>query len=272
MKKSFLRRAAAIVIASGTAVGATIFGVTAATAATNDYVSFGDSFPANPGQTDAVAGKMCPVSHQNVGHKVREKTSLNLKDYSCNGTVVYMPNTPEKILLSQVEAARANNDLKDASLVTFFVGANDAMQSFPFPSQIQQDLYLNNMNQAVETVRAEAPNAKIVIVGYPEFIGTENQITCPINVAGFAPHVPAGPVKFFEDNLQDRQAAVAEANGVQFLDMKQVANVEAGLCATEGGYVSAFIDSNVGEYNMPVHLTHTGSDVFANEIVKAYNS
>lgn len=279
MKKSVFRRTAAAVAATTMAVGATIFGISSATAAPGDYVAFGDSFPANPGPTDAVndlerIGRGgCPQSGQNVGNHIAGQLGLNLKDYSCNGMVSYMPNTPERTFLTQVDHAINQGDLQNAEFVTFFLGANDAMQSFWAPNEIQDRLFIDNAKIAVDKVRSVAPNARILFVGYPEFISADpSHVACPINVSGFAPRIGAAPVKVYEDNLESRQYRASLETGTEFLHMKELANVNVGMCGDEGRLVSAFIDDNAGEYNMPNHLTHTGSKFFADHVVATYHT
>lgn len=274
MKKNTVRRTLAMVAASAMAVGASVMGAATASAALGKYVAFGDSFPANPGMTDAANGWErigaggCPQSAQNVGHHVAWQTGLELHDWSCNGTVSYMPNTPERTLLTQIDNASASGHLQGARLVTFFLGANDAMQSFWAPSEMQDQMYVDNVRAAIDRVKAESPQAQVMIVGYPEFISADpSHVACPINVGGVAPRIGAAPVKVYEDSLQHRQWRAASESGATFLNMKERVNVNVGMCGDENRLVSAFIDDNVGEYNMTNHLTHAGSIEFARAIV-----
>ena len=53
--------------------------------------------------------------------------------------------------------------------------------------------------------------------------------------------------------------------------MKDVSNVDAAMCGPDGErHMSAFLDSDTANYNMPNHLTHEGSRVVATQVANAY--
>ena len=55
---------------------------------------------------------------------------------------------------------------------------------------------------------------------------------------------------------------------VRFVDMKQVATAELGMCGKDGErHVSALIDGRPQDYTMPIHPTYAGSEAIANQIV-----
>ena len=83
--------------------------------------------------------------------------------------------------------------------------------------------------------------------------------------------MPAAPVRVLEENLQARQFGVAQATGSTFINMKDVSNVDAAMCGPDGErHMSAFLDSDTANYNMPNHLTHEGSRVVATQVANAY--
>lgn len=276
MKLSFSRRvvaAAAAVLTSAAAV-LTVSGV--AQAQPGNYVAFGDSFPANPGFTDEQndtgrPGYVCPVSETNVGHQVAQRTGLELRDYTCNGTVVYMP-TPKALNIYVDQAIERGSLDHNTKLVTFFVGANDTMQAFWAPTDIQDNMFRDSMVAAIDKVKQHTKDAKIMIIGYPEITSRDDvHFACPVNAFGFAPQVPAAPVHVVEMSLQQRQIDAANRTGVQFINMKDVSNVNVAMCGRDGErQVSAFLDSDIGTYNMTNHLTHHGSRVFGDVIANAY--
>lgn len=278
MTSTTTRRILATAAAVITAGGALLAGHAATANPGGGYVAFGDSFVANPGATDqangtgSIGANGCPVSTTNVGHNVAQRLNLELRDYSCNGTVAYVPTTPKQ-LSGYVEQAIQNGDVNHGTkLITVAVGANDAMQAFWAPNEAQNDMYHKAVTGAINRLKEHAPNAQVIVIGMPEISSRDGEhYMCPANVFGNAPRVPAAPVRTFEDNLQARQIAVAEATGSTFLNMKDVSNVDAAMCAPDGQrHVSAFLDSDTANYNMPNHLTHEGSRVVAGEVANAY--
>lgn len=242
-----------------------------------NYVAFGDSFPANPGHTDdwngtgAVGRGACKISQTNIGHLVAEDLGLQLRDHSCNGAVVYMPS--DNTLNSQVDAAVGSGDLDgDTRLVTIFIGGNDAGRTFWAPGEIQDREFAASFATAMGKIRDHAPNSNVLVVGYPEFSSPDGlNYACPVNIFGNAPRVPAAPVRIVEDNLQRRQHDAAMASGATFVDMKETANVDVAMCGAEGErLMSAFVDTDITNYNQPTHLTMNGSRVFADSIIAAH--
>lgn len=277
MTLKFARYAALPLLTAAATAGA--FLPTAAAqpgAAAGNYVAFGDSFQANPNRNDPVIGRgPCAQSDRGIGHHVSNGTGLALHDYSCNGTTVFSNNAPEKTLRGQVENAKAQGSLNgDTKLVTIFAGANDAMVSAFLPAHIHDELFQKGMTEAIAAVKEAAPNAKVFVVGYPAFTSAdEAHFACPINANGFAPRIPAGLFHMAEMTLQDRQARAAEQAGVTFVNQKETANVEVGMCAIDGErQVSAILDSDIASYNMTNHPTFLGAEKMGARIAEEYKT
>ena len=277
MKPTMTRRILATTAAVLTAGTALIAGNAATANPNGEYVAFGDSFVANPGATDEAngtgrPGAVCPVSTTNVGHNVAHQLDMQLHDYTCNGTVAYVPTTP-KTLAGYVETAIQNGHVNvNTQLITVAIGANDAMQAFWAPNEVQNDMFHQSVTGSINRLKEHAPNARVMVIGLPEIASRDGEnYMCPANVFGNAPRVPAAPVRVVEDALQARQFAAAEATGSTFINMKDVSNVDAAMCGPDGErHVSAFLDSDVANYNMPNHLTHEGSRVVATQVANAY--
>lgn len=277
MKNNVVRRAAASTAAASALAASLLTGGVANALPAGNYVAFGDSFAANPGQQDpAVPGRGgCPISVSNIGTHVAQQTGLELHDYSCNGTTAYVPTQPQKSLMGQVDNAIAQGSLgPNTQLVTIYVGANDAMQTFPLPFNVQDELYKVNVTAALDKIKAANPTARIMLIGYPAFTSTDPaHYACPINANGFAPRIPAGLMYDFENALQNRQAATAAANGVGFVSMKDVANVDVAMCGADGErLMSAILDTDITSYNMTNHPTFLGAQVTGTVISNVYKS
>lgn len=268
MKTSLTRRAS-MAIAAAALGAATFISGGIAQAEPGNYVAFGDSFPANPGQSSpSEPGENgCPQAVNNISRLVGSKTGLQVRDFTCTGTVVHVPSP--KNLMNYVNDAVAKGALNgDTKLVTIFAGANDAMQTVWAPAQLQDDWFQTSMTEAINKIKMAAPNARVISVGYPEFTSRDDaHFACPVNVNGFAPHVPAAPIYPLEMAVQQRQVRAAETTGTEFLNMKDISNVNVAMCGPDGEReVSAFLDSDTAQYNMTNHLTHRGSEVFAEAI------
>lgn len=276
MASSLIRRVAAATAAACTIAAGVIGGTVADADPAGNYVAFGDSFAANPGPQDPapVMGRGgCPQSPSNIGSHVAAQTALELHDYSCNGAVVYM--NEQKGVNAQVDNAIGQGSVgPETKLVTFFVGANDTMQNFIAPKEIQDDLFQQKMTEAINKVKDKAPQAKIMVIGYPEFTSRdEAHYACFINFNGFAPHLNLPPVHDLEMNLQARQERAAHDTGTQFLNLKDVSNVNVAMCAPDGQrQVSAILDSDTASYNMTNHPTFYGSEVIGTTIANAYKA
>ncbi|UBI01170.1 GDSL-type esterase/lipase family protein [Corynebacterium freneyi] len=272
-KRSVCKRALSVVGVAGLVVASAFVAPHATASPAGNYVAFGDSYPADAGQMSPVevgAGG-CAQSVRNISRLVANQVDLELRDYTCNGTVVFVPTA--KFLNNQVDAAVNSGALdSDTKLVTLLAGANDAFQASWTPTTFQDEAFHGTMVMAVEKIQQAAPNAKIMIVGYPEFTARDgSHYGCPVNVFGLAPRVSMPTVNAAENAVQHRQMRAAAETGVLFLNMKDRSNVEAGMCAPDGERnVSAVIDSDVSQYNMGNHLTFKGSGVFADAIVEAY--
>lgn len=146
---------------------------------------------------------------------------MQLHDYTCNGTV----------------AIGAND-------------ANDAMQAFWAPNEIQDDMHHQALTGTINRLKEHAPNALVMVIGLPEIASRDGEnYMCPANVFGNA----------------------AQATGSTFINTKGVSNVDAAMCGPDGQrHVSAFLDSDTANYYMPNHLTHEGSRVVATEAANAY--
>lgn len=277
MQKNVVRRATVPVAAAAAMVASLLSGGVANALPAGKYVAFGDSFPANPGQSDpAVPGRGgCPISSSNIGKHVAEQAGLELHDYSCNGTTVFIPNQPQKSVIGQVDNAIAQGSLgPDTQLATFFVGANDTMQASILPVPLQDDLYVKNLTEAIRKAQAVAPQARIMVIGYPAFTSAdETHYACPINANGFAPHIPAGLLHTVEMNLQNRQQRAAAETGVGFVNLKEVSHIDVAMCGKDGErQVSAILDSDTASYNMTNHPTFHGSQVMGTTIANVYKS
>ena len=169
----------------------------------SSYVAMGSSYAAGPG--------ILPVEHwgalrsgRNYPHQVAQALSLRLTDVTCSGaTTSNILTTPQRTLSGtlppQIDAVTP-----DTRLVTITAGGNDAgyigaltkisivnavlrrVPSIPpqaagrlhswagaVPAAGQFDAVAGSLTRVVETVRGQAPQARIVLVDYLSVLGPE---------------------------------------------------------------------------------------------------
>lgn len=234
-----------------------------------NYVSFGDSYAANPGTTDSVISMGgCPNSASNYAAIVGQMTGMNVRSFSCNGALAYTP-VQGKTIRSQIDHAIETKALDDKTkLVTISAGANDAAWNSLVPVQVQDDNFISTMTDNINLIRQHAPHAQVQIVGYPQFASAVDAMTCPANLNGFVARIPMPALRDGEQNLQRRQEALAEKTGSTFVDMKETSNIELAMCGKDGErHVSAVFDSDTQNYNMNIHPTKVGSRILAEQVV-----
>lgn len=207
------------------------------------YVSMGDSYTAAPriGPTeDESTG--CTQSTNNYPHLLAAELDLDLEDVSCGGA------TTASIEQGQVTYKNAHLDpqidaLTEATdLVTISIGANDeriygdlirfCVQRATDPEgapcteadaaggdlsvEARIDRTEERIAGVLAAITAEAPEARVVVVGYPQFAPDERCAQFPIG---------AGDVEFAQrvnELLVLAQERAAAAAGAEFLDLYEL--------------------------------------------------
>ncbi len=176
------------------------------------YVALGDSYTSAPGVTpvDQSAPPACGRSAVNYPHLVAQELGAELTDVSCGGAQT-MSLYEEQFsgVPAQLDALR-----KDTTLVSLGIGGNDndlfatavagcaaslgdVVAGDPAPcrtryaQQFSEDIASSGVmiKQALLNIREEAPQAQIVVVGYPNLFPTTEagRLTC---VAAGVPFTP----------------------------------------------------------------------------------
>lgn len=214
------------------------------------YAALGDSFSAAPG-LPKVIDQDCKRSDHNYAHLVaQELPDGTFTDVTCGGA------TSENVLQSQQQAAAIQPPqiqavTGDTDLVTFGFGANDAgfvtaaalectvlAQSDPDgdPCRKANENKIprivakvrENLEYALRAVARQAPDARIVVIGYP--ILFEGKQGCPKVFP-----VAKGDVTFVQgayDQLNESVAAAAQGAGADFVDVA-AASQGHGVCSKD---------------------------------------
>ena len=279
LRRSTIALATAAACATGlVAAGATVAAPTAdANPAGTELVVFGDSFAANPtlpaghiiagtapnsGSRTPVHGPGgCPQDPENWPRVAAGILNVPLADYSCNGT----GRVPYVDLTNSVNAAFANGDLGPGTRkVAVMYGGLDVLQWVDTGTHVAgvagslPSGYHATIAEMKRLVQEAAPNAEIVMAGYPELGAGDN--VCLINVTPNQPSPIMLPgIAAVETGLQSSIRNAAAANGIRFVDMK-AATVGHGTCAAPDSqrYVSGIYDQT-SDHNMKLHPTLEGS-------------
>ena len=211
------------------------------------YVALGDSYTAAP-QTGSNSDRSgCQRTEVNYPHRVAEALGLELLDNSCNGASTTSLTTAQQIPSIVPGQVRENppqlDDVdEDTALVTIRVGANDyglfsriiqcarnyAGQSGSPCTDLDGsggdnsvDARLgdvrDNLRSALEEIKDRAPDARIIVLGYPRL--TPDEGTCDLLP------VPADDYEYVRriiEGLSDALMEAAEEADATYIDMHDV--------------------------------------------------
>lgn len=138
------------------------------------YVALGDSYASAPGVPSYVAGTPCSRSTQNYAHLTAADLGLALRDVTCSAAGSRHLSEAQYDSNGQlVQGPQLDALTEDAALVTLGLGANDGdyfwnmIVGWPMDDAAAADRIRANVVENVERIRAIAPTARVVVVGYP---------------------------------------------------------------------------------------------------------
>lgn len=228
------------------------------------YVALGDSYTSAPGVGTATGPAGCLRTDGNYPHLLATALDLELTDVSCGGAKTQDMTKPQ-VAGAETVAAQVDAVTEDTDLVTLSIGANNgsvygnlvvscARLAVTNPTGAPcSDLAQKNPDVLpqvfdgvaagiVETVAAildRAPNARIVIVGYPQIIPAQG--TCALLP------LAEGDYAFGRGVLQEfveAQAEAAEQAGAEYVDV-WAASEGHDICAADP-WVAGFRPAKAG--------------------------
>lgn len=186
----------------------------------NEYVALGDSYTAAPqtGMGDAPDG--CYRSLINYPHQVAEATGVELIDNSCSGATTRALLEPQTTPLDVTHPPQLTGVDEDTDLITFGLGGNDFglfarivscarfygdasgspctdldRQDGPNGITTRLEQLRTNVLDALQKVQQAGPNARIIVIGYPQLIpaqGTCELLRLPEGDLGYARTIVEG--------------------------------------------------------------------------------
>lgn len=200
------------------------------------YVAMGDSYTAAPGvePADADSGA-CSRSDVNYPHLVQGAFGgSQLLDVSCSGATTADLTAPQtfrgETFPPQIDAVTADTDI-----VTVSTGGNDfgafailAGQCDPTAAEATADCptldldaaaaglaeITTNLAATIAEIQARAPEARVLVVGYPQVVPATTEGCDDLPVTG----EQIGLARLLNQELANAQQRAAEAAGVEFVD------------------------------------------------------
>lgn len=170
---------------------------TAEAEAAPTYVALGDSYTAAPLITEATADDGCLRSSTNYPQLVAADLGYELTDVSCSGATSENLVSPQTTTAGQVPA-QLDVVTSETDLVTLGMGGNDGgvftrlvacgTSGDPTCGGLESaiDELGDHLVQAIEQVRTAAPDADVVVVGYPRILGAKTCDALPLPAADVA--------------------------------------------------------------------------------------
>ncbi|UGT63112.1 SGNH/GDSL hydrolase family protein [Nocardia asteroides] len=129
--------------------------------------------------------------------------------------------------------------------------------------------YAARIADVVRYLRYYAPNARIVLVGYPELFPPGQDAVC-LNILGAGAFVQprGGGLIEYLDRIDAAQRAAAEQLGIDFLDTRAL-TAEHGLCSAEP-WLNGVLDPRADPVGLPFHPSAHGDAVLASALHERY--
>ncbi|HET9172629.1 MAG TPA: SGNH/GDSL hydrolase family protein [Actinospica sp.] len=184
MKSVRTRRCVSAIATAGTAAALTLFATGAAHAASySDYVALGDSYSSGVGSGSYI--NSCDVSESAYPYLYdKADSSISFTDEACSGAKT------SDVISSQLGALNSSTDL-----VSITIGGNDAGFSTVMEDCVLEgtsgcvaavnsaESYAKNtlpglLDTTYADIRKDAPNAHVIVIGYPEFYDLSQSGSC----------------------------------------------------------------------------------------------
>ncbi|GAA4087264.1 SGNH/GDSL hydrolase family protein [Nocardioides kongjuensis] len=235
----------------------------------SSYVALGDSYSAGPRLGPSTGAVGCEQTKGNYPHLLADRLGLDLTDVTCGGatsTDLTESQTPPNgsPVPPQLDALSSSTDL-----VTIGMGGNDGKvfselvttcvgkaakdrggapctaegASFRVRAERQIGKLPTRMVEAIEAVRERAPEATIIVVGYPAIFPEDG--TCPLLPLARGDYPYA---RELVSRINDGLAAAADQAGVEYVDVWDATDGH-DICATDP-WIAGIIPAHSGlEYH-----------------------
>lgn len=217
----------------------------------DSFVALGDSYTAaayTGSVTEPAQG--CTRSNGNYPHLVAEELELELTDVSCGGAKTADLFASQTTRLGITVPPQLDAVTESTDLVTLSIGGNDfrlvtelftscvygaihrpteapCAEDYASLLEVRLTVVQQSLVTAVERIRDRAPEARVVVVSYPQIYPADGGCSNLLLAAGDLPYA-----RQVVQGLVDAQRAAAEATDADFLDVF-AATVGHDMCSDE---------------------------------------
>jgi lysophospholipase L1-like esterase len=259
-------------------------GTSASTVSTKrlNYVAVGDSFAAAPGVPDPAPPAGCRKSTNDYPSILaRELKVISFVDVTCSGAktedvTTRAQQTTDGPVARQIDAVDASVDL-----ITITIGANDVglpsdakgcQVESAEPPPCTNRFVVDNVDRIsqvsiaqlpawdalVDQLRAAAPNARIVLVGYGTYVRPGGCFPAQPVLPGDADYLQS---KLNE--LDDLQQQLAAEKGIEYFDTRPLSDGHDICAAPDDRYIEGFVTNGSAE---PLHPNAFGEAAVGNAL------
>jgi len=266
-----LATAAAILALSTGAVATAQPATDTGTDTGSEYVSLGDSFISVGSYQSTSMNSDCAQAGDDVGHLVAAQLpGVTFTDLACGGTTADLVENTSTALSPatryvSISTGGNNEDFFMDLLQNCFVTAATCTPQVRQEAEDKLDRLGARLDSTYATVRAAAPTAEIVVLGYLRLLpdraaGCIVDVTLGQDVVDFGNHI--------QHRLNDEVARAAERAGFTMVNRWQ--DGTNSVCAPDGQRHVSITGLGPGDEALPYHPTITGRRYAAGLIVDAF--
>lgn len=195
------------------------------------------------------------VTDDAIADEIRQASGVARVDqYQCSGASLA---SGEPRIDDTLRTAAEQGDLtRSTKNVVIVAGANDTYR-YGLDTQAVDHAVRSGLQNAIDVIHEHAPNAKIVVVGYPRV--TSDGTTCAnsgLHSSDPLP-IPTPLISATEERLQNNLREVAEHNGATFVDAWP-ASEGHDMCSPQRWWRNLFDVTPPAPGNIPLHLNTLG--------------
>ncbi|WP_448859484.1 GDSL-type esterase/lipase family protein [Corynebacterium propinquum] len=215
----------------------------------------GKSSDASGSSKDIMTTGVGCVTDSAIADEIRQASGVARVDqYQCSGASLA---SGEPRIDDTLRTAAEQGDLtRSTRNVVIVAGANDTYR-YGLDTQAVDHAVRSGLQNAIDVIHQYAPNAKILVVGYPRV--TSDGATCANSgLHSSAPlPIPTPLISATEERLQNNLREVAEHNGATFVDAWP-ASEGHDMCSPQRWWRNLFDVAPPAPGNIPLHLNALG--------------
>ncbi len=238
------------------------------------YVAFGDSIAANPTWSEQLAQRENAPCRTGTD-SYPENLAGNFPSFfnaSCSGSTIIEVSgggqISAEVLDKSIDRAEEHGALgANTTVVTLTIGANDAWPHallYGYRAdgtiEISSEEFAHRIRSKINRIKNLAPNARILLVGYPEFTEADNRL-CLVNLDanGIPVQLPTqdATLRTYFQSLNTAMAQAAPTLGVEYVDIAKEFRGHNTCAPGNERWVTTVVDKP-GVSLLPMHISSEG--------------